>query len=105
LETTVDISTWTSGIIRDKLRSTQVGKIANIEGTALVAPNALGDLLSMMEMIKHTDGSFLGDSKTVTILDGQDPNEDITEEVDPNESQTLIHLDQQPHYSATYSKL
>jgi hypothetical protein len=33
---------------------------------------ASGDLLSVMEMIEPIDGSFLGDSKTMTILDGQD---------------------------------
>jgi hypothetical protein len=104
----------------------------------LVTPKASGDLLSVMEIIKPTDGRFLGGSKTVNKLDGQDnvilraynreddywkctdhdrigdarafkgdsalgetdPNEDTLEDADPNESQTLIHLDQQPHYSA-----
>jgi hypothetical protein len=77
LETTVDTSTWkklpsVQGITGDKLRSKQVGKIANIEGTAFVTPKASGDLLSVMEIIKPFDGRFLGDSKTMTILDGQD---------------------------------
>jgi hypothetical protein len=60
------------GITGDKLRSTQVGKIVNIEGMALVTPKALAHLLSVMEMIKPIDGRFLGDRKTMTILDGQD---------------------------------
>jgi hypothetical protein len=94
--------------------------MVNIEGTALVTPKASEDLLSVMKMIKPIDGR-LGDSKTMTILDGQDnvilstynrgddywtskimsgPSKVILvlEKQIPNESQTLIHLDQQPHY-------
>jgi hypothetical protein len=41
-------------------------------------------------------GAFKGDS----VFGETDPNEDSPEDADPNESHTLIHLDQQPHYSA-----
>jgi hypothetical protein len=117
---------------RESLATFEVGKIANIEGAALVTPKAPRDLLSMMEMIKSIDGRFLGESKTIpywmvktisffvpiiakmttghvdlignarvfkgdSALGETDPNEDRYEEADQNESQTLIHLDQQPH--------
>jgi hypothetical protein len=64
------------------------------------------DILIMCRCIYYwtcTDHDLIGNARAFkgdSALGETDPNKDTPEDADPNESQTLIHLDQQPHYSA-----
>ena len=52
------------------LETTEVGTIAAIDGKALVTPDAGANLLSLMEIIKHNDGTFHGDRENFIVRDG-----------------------------------
>ena len=58
------------GITGHKLEPNAAGHLANVDGVALVTPNAGANLLSLMEMIKHNRGSFKGNKDTLIVYDG-----------------------------------
>jgi len=75
VEKTIDTSRWKKmpvvrGISGHQIRTTDIGTIPGLQGMALVTPAAEESLLSLMEMVKHNNGSFSGDSKTLTVKDG-----------------------------------
>ena len=54
-----------------KLETTAVGKIAAIDGKAVVTPKAGANLLSLMEMIKYCDGSVIADKNDMIVRNGK----------------------------------
>ena len=75
VQKTVDTSSWKKmpvvrGISGHQIKTTDVGTLPGLEGMALVTPDAEESLLSLMELVKHNDGSFSGDRKQLTIKDG-----------------------------------
>ena len=72
----VDTSSWKKmpvvrGISGHQIKTTDVGTLPGLNGMALVTPDAEESLLSLMELVKHNDGSFHGDSKQLTVTDGR----------------------------------
>ena len=77
LQSTLDTSNWRrmpsiTGVTGHKLHATGAGSLARVAGTALVTPEADSNLLSLMEMVKSNNGSFIGDKDHIIIRDGQD---------------------------------
>ena len=50
------------GISGHHIKTTDAGTLQGLEGLALVTTEAEESLLSLMELVKHNDGSFSGDS-------------------------------------------
>ena len=72
----VDTSSWKKmpvvrGISGHQIKTTDVGTLPGLNGMALVTPDAEESLLSLMELVKHNDGSIHGDSKQLTVTDGR----------------------------------
>ena len=75
VQKTVDTSSWkklpvVTGISCHQIKTKAVGTLPGLDGLALVTPDAEESLLSLMELVKHNDGSFRGDSNQLTVTDG-----------------------------------
>ena len=55
------------GILGHQIRSTGVRNISGLRGLTMVTPAAVESLLSSMQIVKHRNGSFSGDSKTLIV--------------------------------------
>jgi hypothetical protein len=71
----IDTSKWrrkplVHGISGEGIETTRAGRLGQLDGIALVAPEADSDLLSLMELVKSCNGSFSGDKNKLVIKNG-----------------------------------
>ena len=74
LDKVIDTTQWNrkpavQGITGHRLDTTDVGYLPGLGGMALVTPNADESLLSLMEIVKHADGTFIGNKSELIIRD------------------------------------